>query len=739
MAATWDTALIYRIGQAIALEASSKGKNVLLAPCVNILRFPLGGRNFESYGEDPFLTSGLAVSFIKGVQSQHVIACVKHYACNNQEWERHHINVEVGERALREIYLPAFKSAVQVGGAGSVMAAYNKFRGSYCSENDYLLTKILKDEWGFKGFVVSDWGATYHTIAAANAGLDLEMPYGEHFGDSLRMAVLAGDVSEQVIDDKVRRLLRALFESGAIDRAVQIDTSVIYRGEQRQLAHEAALNSIVLLKNERNMLPLNMNEIRTLALIGAGASESRTGGGGSSRVTPLYSISPLQALKDNLLDQIKILVSQGVAEDGDILPVETKYLRTDDGQRGLKGFYYKNTDFSGVPVLNRIDSTINFNWGYDGPDRAFHQSNDRNTFSVKWKGNVSPPVSGTYVFHSLNNYGIRVYVDNRLIIDRHEDKEEPEITSGEVKLESGRSYDILVEYYFNGGYSEVKLGWDIPGYHPVEEAVKTAKIADAVIVFAGLSDRFESEGFDRDHLNLPNQSILVSAVASANPNTVVVLQTGSPVNITSWDRLAPAILQAWYGGEEGGSAIAEVLLGKFNPCGKLPFSFITSKNDSPSFEDYKDTSLIADYKEGIYTGYRYLDKHHLPLLFPFGHGLSYTRFMYTDLSIKKTGKNEFAVSMEITNAGYVKGKQVLQLYVHPVNSGIDRPEKELKGFSKVEVPLGESRTVNFFLNGDAFSYYDEQKGQWVVEPGEYEILIGTSAREIRLMDKITVE
>ncbi len=739
MAATWDTSLQYHVGRAIALEAASKGKNVLLAPCVNILRLPLGGRDFESYGEDPYLTSQMAVSFIRGVQSRPVIACVKHYVCNNQEWERHNVNVVVDERALREIYFPAFRAAVQEGGVGSVMAAYNKVRGYHCTENNYLLNHVLKEEWGFKGFVVSDWGATYHTVAAANAGLDMEMPYGDHFGDSLREAVKRGEVSEQVIDDKVRRLLRALFQSGAFDTPVQEDTTVIYRDEQRQLAHEAALNSIVLLKNDREMLPLNMNKIRKLALIGAGAVEPRTGGGGSSRVTPLYSVTPLQALKKFLSDQIDIVVSPGVAEKGDIIPVETKYLRTGDGRRGLEGSYYSYNRVSEAPILNRIDSTISFNWGYDGPSPLFHRPDDRNAFSVKWKGKVLPPAGGTYVFHALNNGSIKVFVDNQLIIDAQDNGDKAAITSGEVKLSAGRAYDMAVEYHFNGGYSQVKLGWNIPGYHPIEEAVRIAKEADAVIVFAGLSDHFESEGFDRDHLNMPQQDVLVMAVASANPNTVVVLQTGSPVNINAWNRLAAAIVQAWYGGEEGGRAIAEVLLGKFNPCGKMPFSYIGSRNDSPAMDGYRDTGLVADYKEGIYTGYRYLDKQHLNCLYPFGYGLSYTRFLYSNLAVEKTGKNEFSVSAEIKNIGYVKGKQVLQVYIHHIGSDIDRPDKELKSFCKVEVPVGESRTVHFLLHEDAFSEYYDKENRWVVEPGDYNIMLATSAREIRLMYKVKVE
>jgi beta-glucosidase len=749
IAATWNTQLVEKIGAAIAIEAKSKGLNYLLGPCVNIHRHPLGGRNFESYGEDPFLASRLAVAFVKGVQSQKVLASIKHFACNNQEWERSKLDVTVGERALREIYLPAFKAAVTEADVWTVMAAYNKLRGDYCSENKHLLMDILKGEWGSRGFVVSDWGATHSTVKAANMGLDLEMPYGKFFNEKLLEAVKKGEVSEAVIDDKIRRLLRVRFKAGLFEPQPLLDETVLHREEYKQLALEAAKQSIVLLKNEGNVLPLDNKKIKSLAVLGPNAVEARTGGGGSSKVTPFYAVSPLEGLKKAVGNDIEIKYALGIAIRGDIHPLRSQYMISDNtspGKNGLWGEYFPNTKLEGKPVLTRLDKAVNFNWGYDAPHPALHRPDDRNTFSIRWTGKLLPPKTGVYKLNVIHNDGLRLYVDDRLLIDNWK-KNRIGYKTASIELKAGQTYSLRIEYFFDGGISVVKFGWKLPDHDYLAEAVELAKNSDAAVIFAGLHNRFESESFDRRRLELPNQDVLINAVAEANPNTIVVLNTGTPVSMHPWLDKVAAIVQAWYPGQEGGNAIADVLLGNTNPSGKLPFSFIKSSDDSPAFKDYKDKSLKSPYSEGIFVGYRYLDKHGMEALFPFGHGLSYTGFEYSNLKVKPPGvvvddaEADFSVtvSVDVRNAGKRKGAEVVQVYVKDVECSVERPIKELKGFAKVFLEPGEKKTISIKLNRDAFAFYDSEQQQWVVEAGEFEIMVGRSSKDIRLTGRLTIQ
>lgn len=742
IAATWNPDLTQKIGAVIGKELKSKGRNYLLGPCVNIHRFPLGGRNFESYGEDPYLAGQMAVAFIKGVQSQNVLACVKHYALNNQEWERHEVDVGVDERGLREIYLPAYKAAVKEGGVWTVMAAYNKFRGDNCSESAYLLDHILKKEWGFTGFVVSDWRSTYSTAKAANAGLDLEMPWGEFFGDKLLAAVKRGEVTEGVIDDKVRRLMRVRFSAGLFDNPPQKDPFVIRSEEHKQLALEAAKESIVLLNNKNNLLPLDKTKLKSIAIIGPNAVEARTGGGGSSMVSPLYGVSPLQGLKNALGENIAIHYAPGIAIRGDILPLEPEFLlpaNGEEGQKGLKAEYFANVDVKGQPVMTRIDPWVNFNWGYDAPHPDLHRPDDRNLFSIRWTGKLLPPKTGRYKLNVYHNDGVRVYLDGKPVIDNWK-KNRVVFRTVSVSLTEGKQYDLRIEYFFDGGISIIKFGWELPNHDYIKEAVEIAKKSDVAVVFAGLHARFESEAQDRNRLELPNQDVLIKAVAKANPNTVVVMETGTPVNTEPWIRDIAALVQAWYPGQEGGNAIADVLLGDHNPGGKLPFSYISNNDDTPAFKDYKDKSLKSPYPEGLFVGYRYLDKHNLRPMFPFGHGLSYTGFQYSSLEVEPASGDEtaFTVRLEVKNTGKRKGADVVQVYVKDMESSLERPEKELKGFQKVFLEPGQSKTVSVTLKRDAFVFYHPGKKQWTVEPGMFEVRVGSSSTDIRLKETMEI-
>jgi len=739
MAATWDEKLIYRAGEVIGNEMRAKSRNFFLGPCVNIMRHPLGGRNFESFGEDPFLASTITVPYIRGVQDQGVLACVKHFVCNNQEWQRFKIDVRVSERGLREIYMPAFKAAVTKAKVWTVMSAYNIFRGQYCSENNYLLNTVLKDEWQFKGFTVSDWGATHSTDNAALSGLDLEMPWGKYFSDSLLAAVQKGRVPESVIDDKVRRLLRVRFESGIFDGGIKPENKAIDYKKYASVALKVAEESLVLLQNRLNLLPLNISAVKTLAVIGPNAAYARTGGGGSSQVVPPYGISILKGIKELAGERMKVLYCPGTAEEGDVLPFEEKYLVKDDstGKKAWHSEYFNNMDLSGVPVLTRYDKAINFVWGYDAPHPALHRPDDRNIFSVRWEAKAVIPIEGEYEFNIIKNGRVKLFVNNEKVIDSGEEISSG-IVTGTVMLKKDEIARIRVEYAFEGGISQITMGWRVPGLDLVREAAEIAKKADAVIVCTGLSNRFESESFDRKTMDLPNQTKLLKAVSKANDNVVVVNLSGSPVLMKGWKSMANAIVQAWYPGQEGGRAVANLLFGKMNPSGKLPCSFIKSQKDSPAFSGYKDPSLIASYKEGVFVGYRYLDSKNIEPLFPFGHGLSYTTFKYSDLRIRKLDDNSFRVLLKIKNTGQREGSEVVQVYVKDVKATVKRPEKELKGFVKVNLNPGEEKELSIDLDKESFSFFSEREKAWIVEPGEFVILVGSSSRDIRLSEKIHI-
>ena len=625
MAATWDTALVQREGQAIAQEVKALGRDMILGPTVNINRVPLWGRNFEGYGEDPYLAGQMGVAYIRGVQSQGVIPSLKHFAANNEEFERHRLDEKIDERTLHEIYLPAFKAAIQQAGVWTIMSAYEKVNGEYCAENPYLLTDVLKKEFGFKGFVVSDWGSTYSTAPTVNAGMDLEMPGGAPAkamltsprtimsgnsgvwleADKVLADVKAGKITEATIDDNVSRILRVILLSGIMDNphaaSGEVDTPA-----QQQVVREGETEGIVLLKNQNNLLPLDLSKIHSIAVIGPNALVARTGGGGSSLVRPKYAISPLQGIQKR----------------------------------------------AGVG----IDITSALGVGMEGEDPA------------------------------------------------HDTPE-------------GRANDL-------------------------KAATDAAAKADVAIVVVGRYNKLESEGFDVKTMDLPaGQDELIAAVEKANPHTVVVLNTGDPVTMTKWLDSTPALLDMWYGGEEAGNALASILFGDANPSGKLPVSLPKKFEDSPAAKTYPGQNLHTEYTEGIYVGYRYYDTKNVEPQFPFGFGLSYTTFEYSDLKLigtENAGRNgRWEFSVKIRNTGQRQGAEVVQVYVHDGHAKIDRPEHELKAFSRVELKPGENQTIQFSLNNSAFEYWSPQTREWTLDPGTFEIQIGASSRDIRL--KVPVE
>jgi beta-glucosidase len=617
MASTWNTALVQEEGRVIAQELRAVGRDMILAPCVNIARTPLWGRNFEGYGEDPYLATRMAVAYVRGVQGEKVIPAVKHFVANNQEFERHRIDETIDRRTLHEIYFPAFRAAIEEADAWGVMNAYNKVNGKWAAESHFLLTETLRQRWGFEGFVISDWGSTYSTADTINAGMDLEMPGGEPMRlwttresfqengngagwlteEKVLAAVAAGEVEQATVDQNVGHILGVMFRAGLFDEQKpgggEIDTPA-----QRAVARQAATEGMVLLKNEGQTLPLDAGNTPSIAVIGPSAAVARTGGGGSSLVRPKYAITPLQGIEEAAGDGAKVRYALG------------------------------------VPMVGE-----------------------------------------------------------------------------EEGIDAGATLD---------------------------EAVALAAESDVAVVVVGYSFKLESEGFDRPSMDLPaGQDGLIKAVAAANENTVVVVVAGAPITMTSWIDEVPAVLYAWYGGQEAGHAVGDLLFGVATPSGKLPITFPVRIEDSPAHGHYPGENLHVEYAEGIYVGYRGFDEQGTAPLFPFGFGLSYTTFEYSGLTLSGTELkpgDTIEASLQVKNSGDRAGAEVVQLYLRDVESNLDRPQKELKGFSRVQLEPGQSETVTFTLDEDALSFFDPGRDDWVAEAGEFEVLVGASSRDIRLKE-----
>jgi beta-glucosidase len=734
MAATWNTDLIYSLGQALGREAKAKGKNVLLAPCVNIHRVPQGGRNFESFGEDPYLSGRIAVNYIRGVQSEKVIATVKHFACNNQEQERNSIDVRIDERTLQEIYLPAYKAAVTEGGVWSVMSAYNRLNGQHCSSNTWLLTDMLKKQWDFKGYVISDWGAVHSSVPALYAGMDLEMPRDRYFTiDNVQQALRWRLLKPSKIDDKVRRILRAMFSMGYFDQT-KADTGACNTPEHRAIARQIAQEGIVLLKNDNSILPVQ-NGVRSIAVIGRNASKLMYGGGGSSHVKPYHAVSPLEALTSIAGDKYKINYESGTFNEKDFISVPPKSLSPPDGyenKQGLLGSYYANPALEGDPVRKQVDSIIDFEWDRGSPEGLNH-----NFFSVAWEGQLVAFESGSYAIAIGSDDGSRLYINDKLIIDswdmgRHSILDQ----YATVQLEKDKPVNMRIEYNELWGHARIRLVWHKIKEHPLHKAIQLAEASDMVIVFAGNKMTDESEGRDRKTLALPPyQEDIIRAVAEVNPNTVIVLNCGAGILMNNWIDKVPGIVLAWFPGQEGGDAIADILLGNVNPSGKLVTTFFKNWEDCPAYGNYPGEDDIVNYSEGVFVGYRHFETRGINPYFSFGHGLSYTSFEYSnlELSSKKIKEDEsVTVNFVIKNTGSKDGAEVAQLYLGDDVSCIPRPVKELKGFKKVFLKAGEEKTVTFTINPADMKYFDIYSHDWKSEPGKFNVYVGSSSRDIRL-------
>ncbi len=775
LAASWDVDLLRQVGRAIARETRAEGRNVILGPCVNIHRTPFGGRNFESFSEDPYLAARLAVAYIRGVQSQSVVACVKHFACNNQEWYRMTTDTVVSERALREIYLPAFRAAVQEGGALFVMAAYNQLNGQYACENKRLLTDLLKHEWGFSGAVISDWGAVRSTLPSARAGLDLEMGGTSFLGEPLLKAVRDGDIAESLVDDKVRRLLRVLMVSGIFDEPwrprltaeelycrpsepgefarsmydlpTRFDNDPLDGPAHRALALRAAREGMVLLKNDSHILPLDAAAVRSIALIGPNAAWGNRGGGGSSEVTPSDVTTPLEAILKKVGDRVDVRYELGSTFDRryyipHVRPHRLLPPPNVDGEQGLLGEYFDNPHLSGEPVHTRRDDQVFFHWGANPPAEGV----PAHGWSARWTGRIRPPKSGKYrlyLFHHGAFYaneqgdGARLFVNGQRVIDDWE-PETCRVPSAIVALDADAPADIRLEYHDAGPGKQaiMILGW-LPWLDdPIARAAQCARECDVAVLCLGDNQYYGGENNDRGDLRLPgDQEALIEAVTAANPRTVVALYNGSPLLMEEWIERPSAVIECFYPNQEGGTALADILFGDVNPSGKLPVTFGRRREDYPDVGNYPGDGKSVVYAEGIYVGYRHFDRQSISPRFPFGHGLSYTTFAYDDLQIAslKDGADSVAtVSCRVSNRGNCLGQEVVQLYLHDRESSLDRPEQELKGFQKVRLAAGESATVTFTIRLEDLSYYDPATSAWTREPGVWEVRVASSSRETRL-------
>ena len=736
LAATWDLDLAQRMGAVIGQDARARGVHFMLGPGVNISRSPLCGRNFEYFGEDPFLASRTAVAYILGMQSQGVSATIKHFMGNNQEFLRHDGDSIIDERTMREIYLPTFEAAVKEAHVGAIMDSYNLINGQHATQNGFLNNDVVKKEWGFEGIIVSDWDATYDGVAAANGGLDLEMPAGKFMNRAtLLPAVKAGKVSEATIDDKVRRILRTAIRFGWLDRE-QTDSSVpLYNVAGGEVALEAARSSMVLLKNDGNLLPLDKTKIKTIAVIGPDAYPAPVVGGGSAGVRPFGAVSYLQGIADYLGSGATVYYARGVPSLGELADATAFSIDAAGKEPGLKLEAFNNATLSGEPSVHRIDRHIN-------ADRSLGDGVNQNEVSAQWSGYFTPSDPGEHLFFVQGpgeGGGYRLYLDDKLVIDTWE-LARAQVSQIRLPLAAG-PHKIRFEYtvHWSWGGPIVRVGIVRPEKVVSATAKALASNADAVVLAAGFDPGSESEGADRTFQLPPAQDELIEQISAANKNTIVVVTSGGAVDMNAWLDHVPALFESWYAGQAQGTALAQLLFGEYSPSGKLPVTFERRWEDNPAHDNYyrKGADRKIEYTEGLFIGYRHFDQAAVKPQFPFGYGLSYKNLAVTPAAA--SGDQRVSVSFDVTNTGHRAAAEVAEVYVGEPHPIVPRPVKELKAFAKVQLNAGESRRVSLTLDRRAFAYYNIQKHDWTVEAADFNVYVGSSSAQIELTDKITRE
>lgn len=702
----------------------------MLGPGVNIYRSPLCGRNFEYYGEDPYLSSETAAQYIKGMQSEGVMATIKHFCGNNQEYDRHHVSSDIDERTLHEIYLPTFRKAVEEAGVGAVMSSYNLVNGQHMTENRDLVVGVLREKWGFRGIFMSDWDATYSVAGPVNNGLDLEMPGARYTNpENLKKRLATGVVEERVIDAKCRHILQTLIAFGFLDRE-QKDPSIPERNpESDATALEVARNSMVLLKND-GLLPFG-RRTRRVVVLGPNAVKLPMGGG-SGEGSPFAYVSVAEGLAAEKGLRVECLTPRGST----VLAASGRFF-TPDGQPGLRCEFYPNRDLQGPAVVTTTHPEVDFFW-----EGAPAEGLPADHFSARWTGEFRPARSERAVFTVSGDDGYRLFIDGREVLEHWSDHGVSTKTAT-FDAEAGRSYAIRLELYDNIHTSEVKLQY--AGYSPAEQA-QTIAAADAVVYCAGFDQALEGENFDRTFSLPAGQADEIASVAALNPNVVVVVNTGGGVDFTPFADRVRAILLAWYPGQEGGRAVADILTGRTNPSGRLPISIERRAEDNPTFGSYypnvfrfQDSPLQrVSYDEGVFVGYRGYDRRGTEPMYPFGYGLSYTTFEYGDMEVTPADDG-WQVSFTVKNTGRRAGTETAQVYVGACTPKVPRPVRELKGYERVALLPGETKRVTVRLARDAFAHYDIQRHDFVVEPGAYRIEAGASSRDLKLIQTINID
>ena len=748
LAATWDPDLARRMGVSIAQDARARGVHFLLGPGVNIYRAPMNGRNFEYFGEDPYLSAHTAVPYIEGVQSQGVIATVKHYAANNEEYDRHNVSSDVDERTLREIYLPAFEAAVRVAGAGSVMNSYNLVNGVHATQNCHLNNEILKKEWAFNGILMSDWDATYDGVGTANCGLDLEMPSGKFMNPkNLLPAIKTGKVTEAVIDDKVRRIFRTAIRFGFLDRD-QLDPSIPqYSQSGGQVALDEARESVTLLKNEGNLLPLSTEKVHTIAVFGPDAWPAVPGAGGSSQVTAFSPVSIMTGLSDHLGEKVKVVYARGLPSLEELFVGTDFYMKPGPTPANwleakiVKIETFNNPDFRGTPEISnapRIASFKSEEWTPSAPQKK----------SMRFTAQYMPKKTGSYLVlaGAGGSDSYKIILDGKTVLEQPKcEGQAPQYA--EVQLTAGKLVNVQVDYVPDAAYPRIGLGIRAADEIVPPEVIKLASSADVALVAAGFDPTTESEGFDRT-FGLPwGQDELIQSVAAANKNTIVTITAGGGVDTRKWLASVPALVHNWYPGQEGGTALAEILFGERSPEGHLPMSWERSWEDNPVHDSYYAAPVAAGqtphvkYSEGVFVGYRYYTSMNKQPLFPFGLGLSYTTFSFANLQISPdsgTADGQFTVTFDVTNTGQRAGATVAQLYVGDPSAKVKRPVKELKGYQKVHIDPGVSQHVTLTLDKRSLAYWDTNSNDWHVDPGQFTVYVGDSSENTPLKQDFTV-
>jgi beta-glucosidase len=756
LAASWNPDLARRVGEGIGKDARARGINFMLGPGVNIYRMPLNGRNFEYFGEDPFLASTVAVGYIEGMQSQNVSATIKHFFGNNSEFDRHNIDSIIDARTAREIYLPVFEAAVRQAKVGAIMDSYNLVNGTHMTQNGYFNTDVVRKDWGFDGVMMSDWVATYDGVAAANNGLDLEMPTGAFMNrKNLLPAIQDGRVKIATIDEKVKRILSLGERFGWLDKN-QPDLSLSkYNESNHQVALEAARQSMVLLKNEGGLLPVSKDKVKSVLVVGPDTYPAVPVAGGSGKSIPFSAVSVLEGVSKFLGPSVTVFYEPGIPTL-DQLSLHTNFVTApENGKRGVTLEVFDNPELSGKPVSTKTEARISnkgFSWedlgniDFSSIDWGELIAGKPTASSRRWTGYYVAAGSGPYELAAIGSgegTGYRVYVDDKLVLDDWkpmkaiEDHATLQLTVGPHKIVA----EDFKTSRFGGRFhlaiaDQTKL---------VSEAAKAqAAKADAVIAAVGFNPENESEGGDRT-FGLPiGQDELIRQLAAANKNTIMVVTSGGSVDVSPWLDKVPALVEMWYPGEQGGTALAEVLFGEVDPSGRLPITFEKRLEDNPSFASYyaQAGTNRVEYKDGVFVGYRGYEHNHVQPQFAFGYGLSYTTFDFGNLVINSVGDDsnpKFEVSFDVTNTGKRAGMEVAQVYVSDKHASVPRPPKELKGFAKVSLSPGETRRVTVPLNTRSLAYYDVNKKEWRADAGVFQVEVGKSSQQIELTGPLTLK